>query len=148
MNQIPSEMSAIMDQYGSVTGQRAFDFPAELIDWYHGVAQPGTTFCVEYLRVPTEIAPMISIAVLVFCPLYFLGMVVFGPSCLGYTGPARYDLAITPSFDASARRCQLLAHCKHDCQMLASTCLEVYPLTGLSCADGRCPAVYHHLCTV
>ena len=86
--------SAMNDTLGPLSGQGALDFPEQVINWYHGVAQPGTTFCVEYLRVPMEIAPMISISVIIFCPLYFFGTLLFGPSCLGYTGSARYGCSL------------------------------------------------------
>jgi hypothetical protein len=87
----------MMEQYGDVTSEAPFDLAAEWIGWYHGVAQPGTAFCVDYLGIPPLIAPIISMSVIIFCPLYFLGMLVFGPNGLGFTGKARYCLPPTYS---------------------------------------------------
>jgi hypothetical protein len=85
-----------MAQYSTVIGDSVSEFPEHLIQWYHNVAQPGTSF-ITHLGVPATIAPIISISIIVFCPLYFLGMLLFGPSCLGFTGRARCGL---PSIDA------------------------------------------------
>jgi hypothetical protein len=76
----------MLSEYG--TAVRTFFQPEELIQWYHDLAQPGTSFLVERAAIDEDVAAVLSICFAVFVPLFFLGSLVF--AMLGFSGSSKY----------------------------------------------------------
>lgn len=63
--------------YSSDTGDLAFFGSTKMLQVYHEIVQPCTRMLETQLSLPSDIAPMISISIGVYVPLYFIGAVFF-----------------------------------------------------------------------
>eukprot|EP00892_Ulva_mutabilis_P002829 jgi/Ulvmu1/12547/UM090_0034.1 len=74
----------------------AFTGSTKMLHVYHQLVQPCTTLLETHFSIPSDVAPMLSMCVGVFVPLYLLGAVVF--ASLRFSGCVRWEMSsVVPS---------------------------------------------------